>query len=766
MVIRKNNIFHFLIILLFLSDFIGSAQDSKSILKDELINVRKQSYFLIHQDSLSPQFLTSILQNNTPIALKLDDGQVINESFKKQILKYYKNIIFICDSLIHKSPIGKNEIIQIKTNEIESFNLSSTEFANENITGTLNFSSIHINNCKIINDSLLFDLWERTGKMPNFILAEQECFEKVDSIISKLNAVRKVFGVLSSEDGLLQGVSFKNFDTPNKSGYFSFPILKNSQLPNLIPYKAGYTFSPDIIKLTNKNLNELKEFKGVKLDIDDGLSDYFTFKNIAVNSVRANSDEIISNKVKITNDDFLGKVGFFDEKAFIDAGQDSGASLNGNFTIQTWMKPTKINYDNSILGKGNNFVLKLHQGFLTFTMAGVKDYISKSSPIPINKWTHISLVHSKENNALFFYVNGKLTNKMELIADYAGSEYNLQIGNNLWEEYFVGFLSEIKIWERELNSEEILLQYNSYLDKNFPIKKYSSWVAILVLIILLLNLNNIKRRFAKKRKKNKLNKLQIPNQNSVKVEESIEQISCFGGLKIINNNGIDVATKLSPKLKSLFLLIFLHSNETDKGINSKKLTDIIWPGKNKVGAKNIRGTSMQNLKALLSSCSEIELIFKERKWQINLSDQCYCDYHLVNRCFKEFNESNYSKELLVSSLPKVLQNLQKGRFLLNSDFSWLDPFIEKISNKIIEESFKFIENLSLEHHSDMIYNITEVINIYDDLNEQSLQLKLKVLKQQGKLSLCHSVFKNFTNLYKDIYKEDYEKSFEEFILKN
>lgn len=52
-----------------------------------------------------------------------------------------------------------------------------------------------------------------------------------------------------------------------------------------------------------------------------------------------------------------------------------------------------------------------------------------------------------------------------------------------------------------------------------------------------------------------------------------EQISCFGGLKVIGTEGKEVSLKFLPRIKQLFVLIFLHSVTGRNGISSKKITD-------------------------------------------------------------------------------------------------------------------------------------------------------------------------------------------------
>jgi hypothetical protein len=71
--------------------------------------------------------------------------------------------------------------------------------------------------------------------------------------------------------------------------------------------------------------------------------------------------------------------------------------------------------------------------------------------------------------------------------------------------------------------------------------------------------------------------------------------------------------------------------------------------------------------------------------------------------------------------------------------------------------------LSVEIHSEIILEAIEIIHFYDDLNEKALQLKLKILIHQGKLSLARLLYDNFSKLYKNIYKENYSVTFEKSI---
>ena len=759
--------YKFFITLFLLLTFFSHAQNSKPSSTDNRISTRLQSHILIHQDSIPLSFLKPIFEKQTPIALKLGAEEIISTSFLNEYRNYYNIIVVISDSSLEPILNNNIEIVQIRDNEVEQLIFESVKFIDEKdvrFRSLEKYYALEFNNNKI-SDSLFLKFWEKSGKIPNFINASKHNLKVIETIVTKINSTRKVFGIISSESEMLQDVSFKNFKNRSASGYFSFPIDEMEGLPILIPFKAGFHFSPDIIYVTPENFNNLKEFTAFKLDLDFGLTDYFKFGQTIDNLKRKNDSEIISNNLKIENDADFGKVGLFENRAYVDAGIDSKSSLKGSFTISAWINPIQLNNNNSILGKGDNFVLKLHEGYLTFTMAGIKDYISKTSPIPVDEWSHISLVHSKINNELLFYVNGELTDKVELIADYITSDYNLLVGSNLWEEFFIGYIGEIKIWDRELNSNEILLQYKMPQNNSLGYSKLwyflAGVVAITFLFFFILKLR--KRRSKKNSNKLKLNIVERKNNINASNQNFIEEIRCFGELQIINNKGADIATKLSPKLKSLFILIFLHSSGNKKGINSKKLSEALWPGMSTKSAKNTRGTNIQNLRTILSTCSEIKLSFQDKKWRLNFSDRCFCDYHLVLNYFENILKVPYDKASLEIEIPKLTSVLKEGRFFRNSNFSWLDPFIEKFSNLVIEKNSEFISQFEIQYHTELLYNLAEVITIYDDLNEKSLELKLKILRYQGKLSLAFTVYDNYIKLYRKIYKEDYKQSFEVLI---
>lgn len=755
---------YYFLLLLTLSVNSGMAQENDLQDSIKIRQIQLTSYLVLEADAPFPHFPDSVIHDQIPLAIIPSKDSNKNKAFFESLTNNFTPIIIISEEVNNSAP-NSPEIDFIPISKIETldFSLLQTEGdSSRHFYKPKKFIQLNIKEEDVVSDSLLFKTWAAIGRMPNFIHTTNLSPGQAVRIVSTLNSVEKVFGEVKTRETDLEDVFFKNYHNRKANGFFCFPIIPGEGLPVLIPHKAGYHFSPDIIFTTRENSGNSKEFIGFPLEQDFGLSDHFVFDKTVQNVIRKNDEKILSNNVEIVQDSSLGTVGYFNNRAYIDTGLESRSALKSSFTITAWIKPTSISHANSILGKGDNFVVKIHRGYLTFTMAGINDYMSKSSPIPLNEWTHIGVVHSSHNNELRYYINGKLTENVKLIQDYVTSDYNLLIGNNLWEEFFVGYLDDIKIWERELNSHEVKAQFKLPADQH----PKSSLIAVIIISILAIIVTYTFLIFKRESKKRQLIQ-QSPILSTKKIIPAItpatisNSIYCFGPLKIINKDGEDISHKLSPKLKMLFITLLLHSIDNKKGITSKKLTEILWPGMSPQSAKNTRGTNIQNLRSLLTDCEGISLVFKEKRWFLEMTSSWYCDYKEAKTLLNLYSTTEYSVPELEQNLPVLLTSLKKGTLFPGVSDSWLDGVIEKFSNEVIEQCWQFTQKLNISKNGDLLFNIAEVIYLYDDLNEKALWLKLQVLKQQGKLSLAHSAYSNFIKLYEEIYKEVYPVSFED-----
>ena len=418
--------------------------------------IRLKTHLLIHLNELSASAVDSLQKANIPFAFFAEELQQSGQNTTFDRLTGRQNVIPVISKpdQDHLS-LGNNKLVLITPDEFEQRSadslFSKTLFSTKEL--------LWVNTAPTpTNADLYLTLWSQCGKLPNFIPANELSLQESASLVAQLNARDKFYGVTLSNNHLLVDVSWKSYPRRTSNGYFCFPLLTSNPEP-FIPYKAGYRFSPDIMHDSPANRSYLKEFKAVSLSPDFGLTDHFIFEKKARNIRRNNEQEMINNDVELTTDPVRGSCAWFPGRAYLDAGIQSKESLQPNFSVTAWIKPSQTDANNSILGKGRDFVLKLHNGQLTYTMQGIKDYQSVSSIVPINEWTFISLVHSSYENQIRFYLNGELTEQIDLITPYSESDYTLLIGSNLWEEFFVGHMGDIKIWNRELNDEEIRQQF-------------------------------------------------------------------------------------------------------------------------------------------------------------------------------------------------------------------------------------------------------------------------------------------------------------------
>lgn len=726
--------------------------------------LRLHSHLLIDSAEFDSSALDSLLQKQIPLAFRTS-GE-ITEKLSGLIARIPKGKLPVVVISEGKTPVSaKNnpKIIVLSGLDLDKIDAQEDAEILKKKLGSKEFLWIIAGSDSLSSVESFVKLWEQTGKMPNFIQVKPTKIADAIRIIASLNGHPKIFGVVRNGDQLLADVSWKDLPNRKTNGYFSFPISLSGNL-SLSPYKAGYQFSPDIVLPSPENLRNLKVFNAVQLDPDFGLTDQYLFSKKTRNLKRQNDDEIIPYSIGFVRDKTRGNCAFFSGKAYIDGGLKSRSALKPNFSITAWIKPNELGANNCILGKGKDFVLKIHQGELTFTVQGVKDYYSVKTPIPLNQWSFISLVHTGSENFISFYLNGKLTEKIRLLTPYVDSDYTMLIGSNLWEEYFVGYMSEIKIWDRELNEEEIRSEYTSGDASKQPIA--TSWYLGLVIVLGVSGFYLSRRFFRKDRneidRKPSSVKSQVDEPRSVAaIDDNREQVCCFGGLKVIGADRKDVSKKFSPKIKQLFVLILLNSVGGRKGIGSKELSDCLWPGMSPQNAKNIRGTNIQNLKALLAPCSGIKIVFQDKLWLLEIADGCFVDYAFVETRLNETDTTDV--DMLANQLPELLSILKKGTLFQNMNESWIDQYIDRMSNRIIEYGLNLFRLLSAEKHEALLLEVAEVISINDPLNEPALRKKISILTRQGKLSLAHSVFDNFAKLYFELYQEKYPGDFKSLV---
>lgn len=92
----------------------------------------------------------------------------------------------------------------------------------------------------------------------------------------------------------------------------------------------------------------------------------------------------------------------------------------------------------------------------------------------VSGWNHVDIVVTRDHTKL--YVDGAMESESDsayLLTDILGESSVLQIGKGNWDngEFYKGYIDNYRIYDKALSEEEILEQYQEYVDANGPVQE-------------------------------------------------------------------------------------------------------------------------------------------------------------------------------------------------------------------------------------------------------------------------------------------------------
>lgn len=239
--------------------------------------------------------------------------------------------------------------------------------------------------------------------------------------------------------------------------------------------------------------------------------------------------------------------------------------------------------------------------------------------------------------------------------------------------------------------------------------------------------------------------------------EKKNAIFFFGGFQVFDRTGIDITNKFTPLLKELFLIIILHSIKNEKGISSERIIEILWFDKSERNARNNLSVNITKLKTFLTGLDDCELTHETGYWKIHQRKGIQNDYCEARKIVSN-KDSVHSQEI-----NRLISIANKGPFLFNLSFEWLDVFKARISDRITDVLLSFAESLDVNDNAELIIDLADCLFNFDIVNEEIMVLKCRAQYGQGKHSLAKNSYQNFCNEYKLLYGEDYSRSFTDIV---
>lgn len=236
------------------------------------------------------------------------------------------------------------------------------------------------------------------------------------------------------------------------------------------------------------------------------------------------------------------------------------------------------------------------------------------------------------------------------------------------------------------------------------------------------------------------------------------KIFLFGNMQVYDSNGEKITSMFSPVIKELLLLIMLHCTKNGTGITSKKLDELLWFDKSKKDARNNRAVNTAKLRTILKKVGALSLTKEAGYWKMTINDKTikidYLDYlDIINK------KQPLNRQEVIS----LLQLLNRGTLLLNTNYEWMDYFKTKTTQEVIEFLLEFTGSQQAKADPDLIIRITDTILQFDEVNEEAMIMKCNLLAHLRKHTMAKNAFEKFSREYSAIYDTDYVRTFHELI---
>lgn len=608
-------------------------------------------------------------------------------------------------------------------------------------------------------------IWRNTGKAPNFIFLDQYN-SRIQTIVNSLQGFNTIKGRLTYNMEVLGYIGWEGRENCQTSGRYNFPIVPGDRIL-LKPNAPGFQFTPESVFFDEPSTSIVQNFVANPQDITNGLVAFYPFdKEASDESLNKNHGK--SARVAFANDRTRGNIARFEGNSYIVLPKAEKLSLRDHdFTISAWVKlKENDNIDNSILGttvssyqEGLHFTIRENKPYFGFYANDVQGHVELDKDV----WYHIVARYNKLNGEQAIYVNGKLDNKSLGHTPYQGKE-DIIIGNASfgWRAFFNGEMDDVAIWDRPLGDQEI---FNLAMDvveiypKKSPISNLifvGGGFFLLVIVIVVIG-----TRASRRRKKMKLvygtSSANTGQPKAPDAHENKNLIKLFGAFKVLNKEGEDITHEFTPKVKSLFLVILLHSTKTRNGITTEELTKIVWPEHDYKSAKNSRGVTIRKLRLILEQLDKVEILFQGDRWTLQLSKDAWCDYFDCIQLLEhpQFNSLDYYYRLF--------HVVEDGQIVKNESYAWLDDIKGYVDYRVIDLLLKYIGLMDHRENADLILKIIDRIHISDPVNEKAFELKVKILLAQGNDNFAKYCHETFSKNFEEFYGQVYQKTFEEIV---
>jgi len=239
-------------------------------------------------------------------------------------------------------------------------------------------------------------------------------------------------------------------------------------------------------------------------------------------------------------------------------------------------------------------------------------------------------------------------------------------------------------------------------------------------------------------------------------EKRANAVYMLGDFTVYDKNSRDITYMFSPKIKQLFILLLLNSND-EHGVVSKRISSTLWPEKEIAKTKNIKNVTINHLRGILADIKGIELTFTNDTYRFTFNEAFFCDYSTVNDAMESLksNAAGEGKNIL-----DWLDLIARGCLLQHVPEPWLDDTRQLYEESLIPLLAPEVKRIYEEGDYRKAIEIARVILSIDPFNDMAIKYKLKVLRRTKGIEYAHKIYNDFAAEYEKSLGESYGVPFD------
>ncbi len=236
----------------------------------------------------------------------------------------------------------------------------------------------------------------------------------------------------------------------------------------------------------------------------------------------------------------------------------------------------------------------------------------------------------------------------------------------------------------------------------------------------------------------------------------------FGPFTFLDENGSDISLSFTPKIKEFFILILLHSFRSagrEAKVSELKLADTVWPGQTDKSIRNNKKVTLNKLRILLKAFQGIEIESQGGNLSVILGANVDCDICRIRELL------SFGKKLVTENIywEEFYSITSRGGLLPFCTYEWLESIRIDISEEIISLYLDRIKRAEVSGEYDVVSHLCDTVFLYDHLNEEALEYKVRALHKKGSFTSAHSTYDSFCKSYFTLFGEGFQKEFKDIL---